>query len=75
MNAGKSEGSAAGKQMKKLRIISVDQPDGSLEFWLSRTPEERLSAVEILREQCYAIQGFKEIPRLVKAVRIVEKSQ
>jgi hypothetical protein len=41
--------------IKKLRILglSEDQNRADLEFWLGRSTEERLSAVEILRRQFY----------------------
>ena len=39
----------------------------NLEYWLSRTPEERLSAVEILRRQVYGdSQGLQRVVRVVK---------
>jgi hypothetical protein len=44
----------------------------NLEYWLSsRTPEERLEAVEILRRQVYGEYS----PRLQKVVRIIKRSQ
>jgi hypothetical protein len=39
----------------------------NLEYWLSRTPEERLSAVEILRRQVYGdSQGLQRVVRVIK---------
>jgi hypothetical protein len=39
----------------------------NLQYWLSRTPEERLSAVEILRRQAYGnTQGLQRVVRVVK---------
>jgi hypothetical protein len=42
-------------------------------FWKKRSPEERLSAVEFLREQCYIIQGYKTVPSIVRELHIVER--
>ena len=36
------------------------------EYWLSRTPQERMEAVEILREECYGVQQ-----RLVRVARVL----
>jgi len=45
------------------------QAGSDLEYWLSKTPEERISAVEILRRQYY---GNPE--RLQRTVRIIQQS-
>ena len=36
--------------MKKISIIKRDKKNNDYEFWKTKTPEERLSAVEFLRE-------------------------
>jgi hypothetical protein len=43
----------------------------NLEYWLSRPPEERIEAVEILRRQVYG----EDTPRLQRVVRIIKLSQ
>ena len=43
----------------------------NLEYWLSRPPEERIEAVEILRRQEYG----GELPPLQRVVRIIKRSQ
>jgi hypothetical protein len=45
------------------------QAESDLEYWLSKTPDERISAVEILRRQYY---GNSE--RLQRTVRIIQQS-
>lgn len=45
------------------------QAGSDLEYWLSKTPDERISAVEILRRQYY---GNSE--RLQRTVRIIQQS-
>ena len=56
------------------KVISKRKRDESsslddLAYWLNRTPEERISAVEILRSQYY---GSSE--RLQRVSRIVERT-
>jgi hypothetical protein len=47
--------------------IDEDTAKCDLAYWLSRTPEERISAVEILRRQYY--EGS---PRLQRVARVIE---
>lgn len=62
---------------KSLPIVILDREDPArdIEFWRKKTPEERLDAVEFLREQCYLAMGLQEVPRLVRELRIVEKQR
>ena len=54
-----------------ISIVDKDDVDSAIAYWREKTPEERLSAVEILREQYYLILGFDDIPRISKTVNIV----
>ena len=56
--------------MKKISIISKDADNNDHEFWKRKTPEERLSAVEFLREQCFIIQGYNHLPAIIKEISI-----
>ena len=56
-----------------LVVVEKESEKEDLSFWRQRTPEERLSAVELLREQYYAIQGHKTVPRIIKTLRIIER--
>jgi hypothetical protein len=38
---------------KVVRIINMKDDKGDREYWMSKTPLERLEAVEILRRQMY----------------------
>gem|GEM_PF-877091 len=60
-----------------LPIVIVDREDAinDIEFWRNKTPEERLDAVEFLREQCCLAMGIQESPRLVRELRVVEKQR
>ncbi len=42
-----------------------------MSFWQSKTPEERLEAVETIREQYYAMLGHTSPPRIKKIIRII----
>jgi hypothetical protein len=43
----------------------------NIEYWLSRSPEERFEAVEILRRQVYGEYS----PHLQRVVRVIKRSQ
>jgi hypothetical protein len=58
--------------MKKLSIVKTDADNDDHEFWQTKTPEERLSAVEFLREQCFIIQGYDHLPPIIKEINIRE---
>ena len=60
------------KKQRNIKIIDKDEVDNATMYWLQKTPEERLSTVEFLREQYYLILGFDEVPRLSKIINIVE---
>ena len=64
-------------QNSKNAIHIVDREDDETTrlFWKNKTPEERLSAVEFLREQCYSIQGYKAVPSLIREIRTKKTNQ
>lgn len=39
---------------------------GCSDYWLTRPPDERVEAVELLREQYYSMLGFTEPPSMEK---------
>lgn len=58
---------------KTISKHPLDDPDAAardLGYWLSRTPEERLSAVEILRRQYFGDTG-----RLQRTARVVQQTR
>jgi len=58
--------------MKRTVIIKDRrEPDTDYEFWKTRSPEERLEAVEFLREQCYLAMGYTEPPRITRVVTVL----
>jgi hypothetical protein len=56
------------KVVTKRKLRDSPQKD-ELEYWLNRSPEDRVSAVELLRRQYY---GSSE--RLQRVSRIVERT-
>jgi Arc/MetJ family transcription regulator len=71
-------GSRWGDDLKKRKVVRVldHEPSASdLNYWMTKTPEERLDTVEFLREQFYAIQGYRKIPRIKKVVNMVEMGE
>ena len=59
--------------MKKIIIKKVEDPDETIEFWKNKTPEERLDAVELLREQFYIIQGHRTVPRINRVLNLTDE--
>jgi hypothetical protein len=60
---------------KDRRIVILEKDDGetSRDFWQQKSPEERLSAVEFLREQFYIIQGYRSVPRIKRELNMVDR--
>jgi hypothetical protein len=59
--------------MKKIVIKEFDDKEDAVEYWKNKTPEERLDAVELLREQYYVIQGLRSVPRIKRCVNLVDR--
>lgn len=55
--------------VKKMKLSKTSVRD-ELAYWLSRSPDERIGAVEILRRQQYA-----GTPRLQRTVRIIKRAK
>jgi outer membrane biogenesis lipoprotein LolB len=60
---------------KDRRLVILDKDDGETVrlFWQQKSPEERLSAVEFLREQFYIIQGYQSVPRMKRELNMVDR--
>ncbi len=59
---------------KGVQIINMKDDKGDREYWMSRTPAERIDAIEILREQYMRFkgdvqQGLQRIYRIVEQTR------
>ena len=58
---------------KNVKILGTDPYQtirDDLEFWLSKTPEERIAAVEYLRKQYHGSSA-----RLQISVRVIQQTQ
>jgi len=55
-----------------IRVLEKEDEEENRLFWNNKSPEERLSAVEFLREQYYAIRGYRCIPSIVREIRILD---
>lgn len=56
---------------KVVRKISLhDKTNYDLQYWFSKTPEERLEAIEFLRQQFYSnaelSKGLQRVYRIIK---------
>ena len=58
---------------RRLVIIDRDDDEETRSFWQQKSPEERLSAVEFLREQFYIIQGYQSVPRIKRELNMVDR--
>jgi len=58
-----------------MTIFDTKKEDDEMtrHFWKNKSPDERLSAVEFLREHYYIIQGYKAPPSIIRDLRIVER--
>jgi hypothetical protein len=55
------------KRVTKQNLHDRSEIRENLAYWLSRPPEERIAAVEMLRKQYYGT-----IPRLQRTVEIIQ---
>lgn len=58
-----------------LVVVERENEKEALDFWQQHTPEERVSAVEFLREQYYVICGYTTIPRISRRLRLIDHSK
>ena len=58
---------------KLIRVVDRHDDEATRLFWKNKSPDERLSAVEFLREQCYVIQGYEEPPSIIRKLRLVSR--
>ena len=59
------------KKVRKRPLNDKSATADDLAYWLSRTPEERVAAVEYLRNQFY---GHKGRPRFQRVARFVKRA-
>jgi hypothetical protein len=61
------------KKNTRLVIVDEDNAEETRRYWLQKSPEERLTAVEFLREQFYIIQGYDSVPRIKRDLVMVDR--
>jgi anti-sigma-K factor RskA len=62
------------RMVLKMRLVDKRAAkDDEAAFWRSKTPEERVAAVEFLRLQCLYASGLTEMPKLARVARLVDK--
>ena len=52
-----------------VQIIKRNDHSSDLKFWQEKTPQERVNAVEFLREHYYSLCGFTAIPRITRDIQ------
>jgi len=63
------------KPKKLIRVVDKGDDEATRLFWKNKSPEERLSTVEFLREQCYVIQGYKAPPSITRTLHVLERKR
>ena len=56
------------KVVHKFKLSEYDEVQADLEYWLSRSPEERVAAVEFYRRQMHG-----DLPRLQRVARVIKR--
>jgi hypothetical protein len=56
-----------------FRVASFGDDSADLDYWLSRPPEERIAAVEMLRRMYHG--DYAATPRLQRVFRVVERGK
>ena len=59
------------RKHKTIFVTKKEDDEMASRFWKNKSPDERLSAVEFLREHYYIIQGHKAPPSIIRELRIV----
>jgi hypothetical protein len=57
---------------RSIKIINQKEQNKDIEFWRSKTPEERLAALETLRQQYVKLKGLPT--RLQRVYRVVKST-
>jgi len=65
-----SRGATIKKVVRKGKLGDFSEVKENLAYWLSKTPEERVAAVEQLR-----IQRHGTLPRLKRVARVIDRKQ
>ncbi|MBN1796905.1 MAG: hypothetical protein JW804_09555 [Sedimentisphaerales bacterium] len=58
-----------------FKVSSIFEPSDDKEYWLSKTPEERLEAVELMRRIIYGDEATKRLQRVLEIVQLLPNGQ
>jgi hypothetical protein len=58
-----------------FKVTSLSDPLDDKEYWMSKTPEERLEAVELMRRMIYGDEAVKRLQRVLEIVQILPDGQ
>lgn len=61
------------RERMPVRVVGKEDDRADLRYWLGRSSVERVDAVEVLREQYYALSGSKTLPRLAHSVQVIDR--
>ena len=56
-----------------VRIVPRTKEPSDLSYWQARSAEQRVAAVEFLREQYYALAGYRSLPRLAHTIQLIAR--
>lgn len=68
--APEMDGTSVAREPLPIRIVSRKDERSDLGFWLGKPAGERVGAVESLREQYYALSGYKSLPALAHSAQV-----
>lgn len=63
------------KYVKKYHLKDPQQYEDEREYWRSKTPEERLMALETLRKQYMKLKGIDAEQRIQRVCKIIKLSE
>ncbi len=55
---------------KTIKISKADETVDTRAYWMKKSPEERVEAVETIREHYYSLLGYDTPPRIKKIIKI-----
>jgi len=63
------------KTVKKYHLKDPQQYEDEREYWRSKTPEERITALEQLRKQYMKLKGIDAEQRIQRVCKIIKRSE
>jgi hypothetical protein len=63
------------KYVKKYHLKDPQQYEDERDYWRSKTPEERLMALEELRKQYMKLKGIDAEQRVQRVCKIIKRSE